>query len=159
MKEVPGLTVNQGNCLFHAFSDQLTGHPDQHAEIRARTVTYIKEHPDDFKPFVGVFRGGGTRRNPKRKVAGSAQAKADARPASAEEVDAAFQRRINDMSNGGTWGDNIEIVAFAKAYSVNVEIYSTAINRFLVVKAPRIEGKSLPVLHIVHHVSLMYLVI
>ncbi|KAL8831155.1 MAG: hypothetical protein Q9170_005415 [Blastenia crenularia] len=74
-----------------------------------------------YKHFLEVHPGGGTRRNPKRKNAGSFSTKAET--VSARDVDAVFEGHLNRMAKGGTYGDNMEVVAFSKAYNVNVTIY------------------------------------
>jgi len=41
-----------GNCLFRALADQLSGSQDRHADYRAAVVDYLRRHPSDFAPFV-----------------------------------------------------------------------------------------------------------
>lgn len=48
LKEIPG----DGNCLFRALGDQLDGCPNYHAKHRQDVVAYMREHRDDFEPFV-----------------------------------------------------------------------------------------------------------
>ena len=48
LREVPG----DGNCLFRALSDQLYGQDAHHAEIRADVVNYMRNHREDFEPFL-----------------------------------------------------------------------------------------------------------
>lgn len=40
------------NCLFRALNDQLEGHTRNHLKYRYETVQYMKEHRNDFEPFV-----------------------------------------------------------------------------------------------------------
>lgn len=51
-----GLFLHQvesdGNCLFRAVADQVTNNENRHEEFRIRGVTYMKEHPLDFTPFI-----------------------------------------------------------------------------------------------------------
>ncbi|EEC04757.1 putative OTU domain-containing protein [Ixodes scapularis] len=51
-----GLTLREiqgdGNCLFRALNDQLEGHTRNHLKYRYETVQYMKEHRNDFEPFV-----------------------------------------------------------------------------------------------------------
>lgn len=51
-----GLTLREiqgdGNCLFRALNDQLEGHTRNHLKHRYETVQYMKEHRNDFEPFV-----------------------------------------------------------------------------------------------------------
>ncbi|XP_077371220.1 OTU domain-containing protein 3 [Festucalex cinctus] len=48
LREVPG----DGNCLFRALGDQLSGHSQSHLELRQETVQYMMSHRQDFEPFV-----------------------------------------------------------------------------------------------------------
>lgn len=137
-----------GNCLFHALSDQLYGDQAHHTELRAATVKYMEENPDQFKAFVAVNVGGGTRRNPKRKKHKGVFDDALPTP---EDVDRAWAAAIKLMKKGGTYGDNSELVAFAFTYKVDVKIYSEENGYFYVVRG--VEGERLPMLYIVHHVS------
>ena len=74
-----------------------------------------------YKHFLEVNPGGGTRRNPKRKNAGTFSTRSEA--ASAADVDAVFEGHLSRMAKGGTYGDNMEVVAFSEAFNVNVTIY------------------------------------
>jgi len=53
---VLGLSLKQvtgdGNCLFRAFGDQLEGNPQNHMKHRLDVVNFMREHRDDFEPFV-----------------------------------------------------------------------------------------------------------
>lgn len=40
------------NCLFRAFSDQLSGSHRNHLEYRRDVVQYMKDFRADFEPFV-----------------------------------------------------------------------------------------------------------
>jgi len=48
LKQIPG----DGNCLFRALGDQLTGHPQDHYKHREEVVRYMLDHRADFEPFV-----------------------------------------------------------------------------------------------------------
>ncbi|CAL4124215.1 unnamed protein product, partial [Meganyctiphanes norvegica] len=48
LREIPG----DGNCLFRALGDQLDGSPNYHAKHRQDVVGYMREHREDFEPFV-----------------------------------------------------------------------------------------------------------
>ena len=41
-----------GNCLFRAIADQVSGDDGNHESLRSQTVTHMKSNPDDFSPFV-----------------------------------------------------------------------------------------------------------
>lgn len=51
-----GLALRQvegdGNCLFRALGDQEDGEQEGHARHRAEVVQYMRDHRDDFEPFV-----------------------------------------------------------------------------------------------------------
>lgn len=44
--------MGDGNCLFRAVSCALHGNENQHMAIRQATVRFMKQHPDNFAPFV-----------------------------------------------------------------------------------------------------------
>jgi len=48
LKQIPG----DGNCLFRALGDQLHGNSDDHLIHRTQVVCYMRQHRDDFEPFV-----------------------------------------------------------------------------------------------------------
>ncbi|KIW01946.1 uncharacterized protein PV09_06784 [Verruconis gallopava] len=112
-----------GNCLFNALSDQIYGDQTRHLDIRARVIEFMREHADYYKGFLDVQPGGGTRRNPKRKNAGAYSSPSTYKAPTPEEIDRAFEQHIQRMAKGGTWGDNMEIVAFAAAFNTDVRIY------------------------------------
>ncbi|KAI4107685.1 MAG: hypothetical protein LQ339_002591 [Xanthoria mediterranea] len=118
-------TAGNGNCLFHALSDQLYGDQSQHGGIRDATIQYMRANGDYYKSFVEAHPGGGTRRNPKRKNAGAFASKFNNQAASPAELDAAFESHLSRMAKGGTYGDNMEVVAFSKAYNVDLIIYKS----------------------------------
>ncbi|KAL8780818.1 MAG: hypothetical protein Q9213_006291 [Squamulea squamosa] len=141
-------TAGNGNCLFHALSDQLYGDQSQHGEIREATIRYMRANGDYYKSFVEVHPGGGTRRNPKRKNAGAFASKFNNQAASPAELDAAFEGHLSRMAKGGTYGDNMEVVAFSKAYNVDLIIYKR--EHALCVKVD--ETSAAPrILHIAYH--------
>lgn len=99
-------------------------------QIRARVIDYMREHANYYKQFIEVHPGGGIRRNPKRKNAGgysSSTSKAAASqplpPPSPAAVDRVFESHLARMARGGTYGDHLEISAFAAAFATDVKIY------------------------------------
>jgi hypothetical protein len=131
-----------GNCLFNALSDQIYGHQDEHANIRARVITHMREHANYYKQFIDVHPGGGIRRNPKRKNAGGySNPSTNLAPPSTSEVDRVFESHLESMSRGGTWGDNMEITAFAAAFAYDVKIYQ---RDFAFIVSPNILHESQP---------------
>ncbi|KAE9963002.1 hypothetical protein BLS_009222 [Venturia inaequalis] len=117
--------LGDGNCLFNALSDQIYGNQDEHLAIRSRVIDWMIEHKDYFKQFLDVQPGGGTRRNPKRKNTGSYNSQVNYAGPTEDDVSQAFDAHILRMKKGGTWGDNMEIVAFAAAFHTDVRIYMT----------------------------------
>lgn len=113
----------------------------------------MRANKDDYTPFIGLLPGGATRRNPKRKTAGALGSQYSSNAITSEQIDAAFEKRMVEMAQGGTWGDNHEIVAFSKAYEVDINIWSEAISNWFCVTAPNDAGKDKPTLCVVHHVK------
>ncbi|KAK0347734.1 hypothetical protein LTR94_001261 [Friedmanniomyces endolithicus] len=111
-----------GNCLFNALSDQLYGNQNEHAAIRSRVINYMRDNAAYYKQFIDVHPGGGIRRNPKRKNAGSYSSPANAAPPSEADIDRVFESHLLSMARGGTYGDNMEITAFASAYDVDLAV-------------------------------------
>lgn len=112
----------------------------------------MKNNPDRFKSFLVVHPGGGSRRNPKRKNHGSL-ASAIATGPTPEEVDAAYKQHMKTMAKTGVYGDNLEIIAFAQAFKVDIMIFSEGGRFFYYVRCEKAEGEMAPMLCIVHHVS------
>lgn len=137
-----------GNCLFNALSDQLYGHQNEHAAIRARVVDHMRANTEHFKSFVNVQPGGGLRRNPKRKNAGAFNTPPCSQP-SQDEIDIVFERRMQSMADAGTYGDHMEIAAFCAAYDVNVLVYQE--NHVYAAQGSMDASKG--TLHIAYHVS------
>lgn len=144
-------TVGNGNCLFNALSDQLYGDQSCNTQLRDATVEYMTNNPDRFKSFLVVHPGGGSRRNPKRKNQGSRATSAIAAGPTPEEVDAAYKQHMKTMAKTGVYGDNLEIIAFAQAFKVDIMIFSEGGRFFYYVRCEKAEGEMAPMLCIVHH--------
>ncbi|KAF2103285.1 cysteine proteinase, partial [Rhizodiscina lignyota] len=147
-------TQGDGNCLFNALSDQLYGEQSQHRQIRNAVIEHMREQSSHYKAYVDVHPGGGTRRNPKRKNAGAYSAPVAFSPPTEEEIDRAFENHLKTMAQGGTYGDNMEIVAFATAFNTDVRIYQRdfayVVEPIQGVVAEDNSGER-PVLHIAYH--------
>ncbi|KAK5117353.1 hypothetical protein LTR62_005970 [Meristemomyces frigidus] len=137
-----------GNCLFNALSDQLYGHQNDHAVIRSRVINYMRDNASYYKQFIDVHPGGGIRRNPKRKNAGSYSAPANIAIPSEADIDRVFESHLLSMSRGGTYGDNMEITAFASAFDVDVKIYQRDFAYMITAGG---DECSRPVAHIAYH--------
>eukprot|EP01017_Pseudomicrothorax_dubius_P002722 TRINITY_DN1019_c0_g1_i4.p1 TRINITY_DN1019_c0_g1~~TRINITY_DN1019_c0_g1_i4.p1 ORF type:complete len:364 (-),score=120.94 TRINITY_DN1019_c0_g1_i4:702-1793(-) len=48
MRDVDG----DGNCLFRSIADQLEGTETNHKDYRMRAVDYMRDNPDDFRPYI-----------------------------------------------------------------------------------------------------------
>ncbi|KAG8527627.1 uncharacterized protein KY384_007780 [Bacidia gigantensis] len=144
-------TTGNGNCLFHALSDQMYGDQSRHAQLRADTVQYMRDHPGEFKAFVIANPGGGIRRNPKRKNPGALRDTFDPTPPSEADIDTAFTLSLDVMAKGGTYGDNAEIIAFSNKFHVDIRIWSAAIGAFLSVDCDAAPTEDVQTLYIVHH--------
>ena len=130
------------------------GTQDHHAQLRAGTVEYMRQHPEEFKAFVTANPGGGIRRNPKRKNAGTLRDSFDPTPPSEADINTAFTLSLDSMAQGGTYGDNAELIAFSQKFNVDIRIWSTAIGTFLNIDSKVVGKNEVPTLYIVHHVSL-----
>lgn len=108
----------------------------------------MREHAEYYKQFIDVHPGGGIRRNPKRKNAGSYSSPANFVPPSDAEIDRVFENHLTNMARGGTWGDNMEIVAFASSMGYNVKIYQ---RDFAYVISGNGDETTQPTAHIAYH--------
>ncbi len=138
-----------GNCLFNALSDQIYGHQGENATIRARVIEEMKKNPVDYKPFIGIHHGGGQRRNPKRKNAGALSKSAAAPGPTDAEVERAYESHLRSMAQDGTWGGNMELVAFSKTYKTGVKVHQK--EHAMIVSAPK-DGRPHKMAHIAYHV-------
>ncbi|OQO00212.1 hypothetical protein B0A48_13999 [Cryoendolithus antarcticus] len=140
-----------GNCLFNALSDQMYGNQASHVNIRAHVIEYMREHAAYYKQFIDVQPGGGTRRNPKRKNAGAYSTPTNFTPPSEADIDRVFDRHLQAMAKGGTYGDNMEITAFSSALGWDVKIYQRDF-AYMISGAGEAGGDDTrPVAHIAYH--------
>lgn len=112
----------------------------------------MREHAAYYKQFIDVHPGGGIRRNPKRKNAGSYSSPANFTPPSDAEIDKVFEGHLQSMARGGTYGDNMEIVAFSSAFGVDVKIYQRDFAFMISGAGEPGEDGDRPVAHIAYHV-------
>ena len=117
----PSTVKGDGNCLFRCLSDQVFGdHGDRHAEVRGAVVSYMKEHSDYFEAFLGGSGFGET-----------------------------WTSYVKRMAKDGVYGDNLEIVAFARNYRVNVVIYQS--DFMYIVNCEEQPSNNTPAAHIAYH--------
>lgn len=93
------------------------------------------------------------RRNPKRKTAGSKSTPFVSVGPTAAEVEATFQNYLLTMAQGGTFGDNAEVIAFARAFKVDLMIFSEEAGVFYKVEHDQDSERAFRPLYILHHVS------
>jgi OTU domain-containing protein 3 len=139
-----------GNCLFNALSDQMYGSQNKHKDIRAAVIAELRANKNHYRPYIAI--SGNQRRNPKRKnVAAQSSSTFTFTEATEEEMDATFEIYMATMAKGGVYGDNIEIMAFAKAFDKDVKIYLREHSYY--VRAED-DGAVRPVMHIAYHVGI-----
>jgi hypothetical protein len=143
------LLIFPGNCLFAALSDQLYGNPDHQAEFRAMAVEYERNHKELFMGFLAAKEGGGTRRQPKRKNAGGYSTSVDHGSASEKARELQFSNHLSAMAKNGTYADEMEILALAKALGVDIKVYLASTNTSY---AGGDEDEARPVAYIAYHV-------
>ena len=145
-----------GNCLFRALADQIHGSQSSHPDTRARVLRYLRDNPNDFKPFIAVGPEP-TRQNPKRNAKATKRKMAGSVPAAVTEqqVDIAWSQYLKNMSEEGTWGGDIEITAFAGAFDANVKIWQPDDNSPYIIRCPNNPGEK-PIVHIAFHVCLTF---
>ena len=146
------MLFSPGNCLFNALSDQIYGTQNRHREIRAAVIEYMRANADHYKAFLSVNPGGGPRRNPKRKNAASFNTTYDAHAPTQDEITRVFDAHLTQMAQGGVYGDNMEIVAFAKAYMIDVVIYRERECYRIAAANDGSTDPGTPVAHIAYHV-------
>ena len=144
------LTPSQGNCLFNAFSDQLYGHSQKHLEIRLDTMDHVRNNKDEFLPFLDT-QSSGTRRQPRRRAATAyASSNVDSNAPSPLELQKVWEKYLQQKEQGGTYGDHIEIQAFATVYNVNVCIHQRT--NALVISPKKLTSETRDV-YVAFHVS------
>ncbi|KAK9354533.1 NADP-dependent oxidoreductase domain-containing protein [Lipomyces doorenjongii] len=112
--------TGDGNCLFRALSDQLYGSPESHTHLRTEVVQFLRDNKAQFISFLpaaGAYHGssGASRKSARRAVNGPSS---DGQP-----TEKKWESYLETMSKDGVYGDNLEIVAFAKRFNVDVKIH------------------------------------
>ncbi|KAJ1966538.1 OTU protein, partial [Dispira parvispora] len=91
---------SDGHCLFRAIADQLETYHNRtatYAQLRTQAADYIREHPDDFAPFLIDENG--------------------------DLLDEeGYQRYCDDVQFTAAWGGQPEILALAHVYKLPVHI-------------------------------------
>jgi len=107
-----------GNCLFRALSDQLfRDHGNLHFDVRTAVCGFIQAHEDDFSVFLVL-------------------ADSDDEDQKEEDEDAAdFESYVKAMREDGEWGGNVELMAAARLYERNIQIFSPNTSDAIVVES------------------------
>ncbi|KAK7206531.1 hypothetical protein BZA70DRAFT_106530 [Myxozyma melibiosi] len=138
--------TGDGNCLFRALADQLYGDPDLHFTVRRDVVEFLRANKDQYIGFLPAALGVAVGRKSQRRAASAASANSAARD-SAQGADKMWESYLENMSKNGVYGDNLEIVAFARRFQVDVKIHLT--DFAYVVPSGDVNAKRL--LHIAYH--------
>ncbi|KAJ2356583.1 OTU protein [Coemansia erecta] len=92
-----------GHCLYSAFADQVSTYHDQpvsYAQMRQRAAEYMRNHSDDFIPFMAHDNGD---------------------MFSTDD----FEQHCDDVERTATWGGQQEITALSHALQLPVHIYQS----------------------------------
>jgi len=90
IREVRG----DGNCMFRAVADQVTGSEGAHAAMRTACCDFMLAHPDDFAPFLLEEEGHGS-----------------------------LDAYVAAMRRNAEWGGNLELQALSRSLGVNVAVH------------------------------------
>ncbi|KAK9479845.1 hypothetical protein V1514DRAFT_327522 [Lipomyces japonicus] len=124
--------TGDGNCLFRALSDQFYGDSERHGSVRKDVVQFLKQHKTEFIGFLAAVSTGSSigRVNRRRAITtvnyrqiGNGSKPTPETVQSKTNDDRAWEHYLATMSQDGVYGDNLEIVAFAKRFNVDVKIH------------------------------------
>ena len=101
--------TGDGNCCFRALSDQMIGNESQHLDFRKRVCQYMKQNRDEFEPFIAALIDEEDENDAKARK-------------NSKKLDA-FENYIKNLETPGTYADNASLVAFARLYDLNINIY------------------------------------
>ncbi|KAK4048553.1 hypothetical protein OIV83_004721 [Microbotryomycetes sp. JL201] len=87
-------TLGDGNCLFRALSDQLTGNEASHALIRHKVCEYLEQNADRYSPYVD-----------------------------SDAVPGGFKGHVASMRQLGTYGTDIELTAFSHLFGRSIKVF------------------------------------
>ncbi|KAI9821519.1 MAG: hypothetical protein M1826_000641 [Phylliscum demangeonii] len=116
------MTRGRGDCMYHAISDQLYGHQNAHAEIRATTAAFLRQHRALYRPFVPADLGAENRHSTRLTRGGAMQDLPP--PPTEDELDQAFDLYVGRyVEKPGKWGGDLELQALAGAFLVDILVY------------------------------------
>ncbi|KAM0786060.1 hypothetical protein ACM66B_006871 [Microbotryomycetes sp. NB124-2] len=87
-------TLGDGNCLFRALSDQLTGNEASHSLIRHQVCEYLAQNAERYSPYVD-----------------------------SDAVPGGYQGHVASMRQLGTYGTDIELTAFSHLFKRSVKVF------------------------------------
>lgn len=82
-----------GDCMFRAFTEALNLGLD-HQEVRRDAVDYMRDHPEKYRDFIPLVRQDGQHQT--------------------------WEDYLSQMSQDGTWGDNLALDAMCRMSPVHV---------------------------------------
>ncbi|KNC96414.1 uncharacterized protein SPPG_08312 [Spizellomyces punctatus DAOM BR117] len=100
-----GLSVKQitpdGHCMYNAIADQISfrgkGEPMSYKDLRSIAANYLREHPEDFVPFL---------------------VNQDGNPYTPEEYD----KYCDEVENTAVWGGQLELQALSRGLRRHLQI-------------------------------------
>ncbi|KAK9464299.1 hypothetical protein V1512DRAFT_128602 [Lipomyces arxii] len=122
-------TIGDGNCLFRALADQLYEDHERHGSVRHDVVEFLRRNKSKFIEFLpteyattnraknGKARGG------RRKATTLQISRPETKTISSEKIEALWLAYLDQMATDGVYGDNLEIVACAQKFNVNIKIH------------------------------------
>jgi len=124
LKDVKG----DGNCLFRALGDQLDGKGEKHMDYRKKVIDYIRKNRDDFEPFLE-----------EEDIPPSAD--------NSKDEQGRFERYVNYLAMEGTFAGYWALIAFSRAYSVNIVIHQLNQAPWKILAS---DASSAPTLHVAY---------
>ncbi|KAK9455469.1 hypothetical protein V1511DRAFT_510330 [Dipodascopsis uninucleata] len=116
--------TGDGNCLFRALADQLYGDPERFRQIRRDIVQFLREHKARFISFLPASGEVGHHGRKSARLANNRESRGSLKSiANDKNIDRLWEQYLDTMSKDGVYGDNLEIVAFAKRFNVDVKIH------------------------------------
>lgn len=129
-------------------ADQLSGRPEDHAEVRKNVVQYMRDHKNEFEEAIvpDLF----IRQSKRRKTFKYAYSNVDA-VVTEDDCNRTFEKHLSKMAKDGIYGDEIEVRAFSMAYNMDVWRFQSDRSSY----TRPVEDMGLtqrPVAYIAHHV-------
>ena len=100
--------------MFRALSDQLYDSPDHHPELRSKVVNHMRKYREEYEPYIAGFREEGL---------SSSQTRTRSSRSPPTDDDDEFEAYCDEMETLATWGQQLELKAFAEAYDRDIVIH------------------------------------